>query len=76
MSTLSPQVCRFFVFILVTHSHNCSVLFCSADVPEDKDLETPLEVASWAWNWVNCILIFFHILKRNLNLTTFLYGKQ
>jgi hypothetical protein len=23
-----------------------------SDVPEDRDLETPLEVASWAWNWM------------------------
>lgn len=24
----------------------------TADVPEDKDLETPLEVGAWAWNWM------------------------
>lgn len=26
--------------------------FVTSDVPEDKDLETPLEVSSWAWNWM------------------------
>lgn len=26
--------------------------FVTADVPEPKDLETPLEVGSWAWNWM------------------------
>jgi hypothetical protein len=26
--------------------------FVTSDVPEDKDLETPLEVGSWAWNWM------------------------
>ena len=28
------------------------ILLIAADIPEAKDLETPLEVASWAWNWV------------------------
>jgi len=27
-------------------------LFVTTDVPDDKDLETPLEVGSWAWNWM------------------------
>lgn len=27
-------------------------LFVTTDVPEAKDLETPLEVGSWAWNWM------------------------
>jgi hypothetical protein len=27
-------------------------LYVTSDVPEDKDLETPLEVGSWAWNWM------------------------
>ena len=26
--------------------------FVTSDVPEEKDLETPLEVGSWAWNWM------------------------
>ena len=26
--------------------------YVTADVPEPKDLETPLEVGSWAWNWM------------------------
>lgn len=26
--------------------------FVTSDIPEDKDLETPLEVSSWAWNWM------------------------
>ena len=26
--------------------------FVTTDVPEDKDLETPLEVGGWAWNWM------------------------
>jgi hypothetical protein len=26
--------------------------FVTADIPETKDLETPLEVGSWAWNWM------------------------
>lgn len=26
--------------------------FVTTDVPDDKDLETPLEVGSWAWNWM------------------------
>jgi hypothetical protein len=26
--------------------------FVTADIPEPKDLETPLEVGSWAWNWM------------------------
>lgn len=26
--------------------------FVTADIPEAKDLETPLEVGSWAWNWM------------------------
>lgn len=26
--------------------------FVTSDVPEAKDLETPLEVGSWAWNWM------------------------
>jgi len=26
--------------------------YVTTDVPEDKDLETPLEVGSWAWNWM------------------------
>lgn len=26
--------------------------FVTTDVPEDKDLETWLEVGSWAWNWM------------------------
>ncbi len=26
--------------------------FVTSDVPDDKDLETPLEVSSWAWNWM------------------------
>jgi hypothetical protein len=28
------------------------VLFLSVDVPEAKDLETPLEVGTFAWNWM------------------------
>ena len=27
-------------------------LFVTSDVPDAKDLETPLEVGSWAWNWM------------------------
>ena len=27
-------------------------VFVTSDVPEAKDLETPLEVGSWAWNWM------------------------
>ena len=27
-------------------------LYVTSDVPEAKDLETPLEVGSWAWNWM------------------------
>lgn len=26
--------------------------FVTSDIPEPKDLETPLEVGSWAWNWM------------------------
>jgi len=26
--------------------------FVTADIPEEKDLETALEVGSWAWNWM------------------------
>lgn len=26
--------------------------YVTSDVPEPKDLETPLEVGSWAWNWM------------------------
>ena len=26
--------------------------YVTSDVPEAKDLETPLEVGSWAWNWM------------------------
>jgi hypothetical protein len=26
--------------------------YVTADVPEPKDLETPLEVGTWAWNWM------------------------
>jgi len=26
--------------------------FVTTDVPDDKDLETPLEVGGWAWNWM------------------------
>ena len=26
--------------------------YVTADVPEPKDLETPLEVGSWSWNWM------------------------
>ena len=34
-----------------------SIIICFAltnflDVPDAKDLETPLEVGSWAWNWM------------------------
>lgn len=27
-------------------------MFVTSDVPDAKDLETPLEVGSWAWNWM------------------------
>ena len=27
-------------------------MYVTSDVPEAKDLETPLEVGSWAWNWM------------------------
>jgi hypothetical protein len=27
-------------------------IYVTSDVPEAKDLETPLEVGSWAWNWM------------------------
>lgn len=27
-------------------------VYVTSDVPEAKDLETPLEVGSWAWNWM------------------------
>jgi len=27
-------------------------LYVTADIPEPKDLETALEVGSWAWNWM------------------------
>lgn len=27
-------------------------LFVTTDVPDDKDLETPLEIGGWAWNWM------------------------
>lgn len=27
-------------------------LYVTTDVPEAKDLETPLEVGGWAWNWM------------------------
>jgi len=27
-------------------------LYVTSDRPEPKDLETPLEVGSWAWNWM------------------------
>ena len=26
--------------------------YVTTDVPDDKDLETPLEVGSWTWNWM------------------------
>lgn len=26
--------------------------YVTTDVPEDRDLETPLEVGSWTWNWM------------------------
>jgi len=26
--------------------------YVTTDVPEPRDLETPLEVGSWAWNWM------------------------
>ena len=26
--------------------------FVTSDIPSSKDLETPLEVGSWAWNWM------------------------
>ena len=26
--------------------------YVTSDVPDDKDLETPLEVSSWSWNWM------------------------
>ena len=26
--------------------------FVTTDVPEERDLETPLEVGSWTWNWM------------------------
>jgi hypothetical protein len=28
------------------------LLLFIVDVPEEKDLETALEVGSWAWNWM------------------------
>jgi len=30
--------------------------YVTADVPEPQDLETPLEVGSWAWNWMEPVL--------------------
>ena len=27
-------------------------LYVTSDRPEEKDLETPLEVSNWAWNWM------------------------
>lgn len=27
-------------------------VYVTSDVPEEKDLETPLEVGSFAWNWM------------------------
>ena len=26
--------------------------YVTTDVPDDKDLETALEVGSWTWNWM------------------------
>ena len=26
--------------------------YVTSDVPDDKDLETPLEISSWSWNWM------------------------
>jgi hypothetical protein len=47
------------------------------EVPGDEDLETPLEVASWAWNWVSLKEItanFLHlVLKFILFLKSILY---
>lgn len=54
-------------FYLSTHSRSLSVtLLClfSLDVPEAKDLETPLEVGSFAWNWMEPPLVcdFFNFV--------------
>merc|ERR1719356_771702 len=32
--------------------HKFNELFVTADVADAKDLETCLEVGSWAWNWM------------------------
>jgi hypothetical protein len=42
------------------------------EVPEDEDLETPLEVASWAWNWVSSNEITANFLHSVLKFILFL----
>ena len=38
----------------------------TCDIPEARDLETPLEVSIWAWNWmeVSTMLFFTDIVKK------------
>ena len=31
--------------------------FVTADVPEDRDLETPLEVSIWSWQWMEPVIV-------------------
>lgn len=45
----SLPLCFYFPIV-----ENFNEQFVTFDVPEAKDLETPLEVGSWAWNWMVC----------------------
>ena len=33
-------------------------LAVTTDIPELRDLETPLEVSIWSWNWASLLLLF------------------
>ena len=47
-----------FIFSFITYLLLCLLSLltiycpCTVDVPEERDLETPLEVGSFAWNWM------------------------
>jgi hypothetical protein len=51
--------------------------YVTSDVPEAKDLETPLEVGSWAWNWMEpplgILKYYFFVFIRLNELFSSLY---
>lgn len=75
--TTGWYICSLFCILCITQVLVCTnernvLLYYITEVPGDEDLETALEVASWAWNWVSLNEIMANFLYPVLKFVLFL----